>query len=104
LDLANVLAHENTVLLQTTMGAVAVTEQAIIIEAHERGVVVPNRKARLTDEIHKQQVPMLLTPKKECGNTLVVSTSTACIHRLFVRSTWDQKPLWVNCVPRQLID
>ena len=28
LDLANVLAHANTVLLQTTMGAVAVTEQA----------------------------------------------------------------------------
>ena len=28
IDLANVLAHANTVLLQTTMGAVAVTEQA----------------------------------------------------------------------------
>ena len=46
LDLANTLAHANTVLLQTTMGAVAVTEQAIINEAHERGVVVPNRKQR----------------------------------------------------------
>jgi len=43
LDLANSLAHENTVLLQTTMGAVAVTEQAIINEAHRRGFVVPNR-------------------------------------------------------------
>ena len=43
LDLANTLAHENTVLLQTTMGAVAVTEQAIINEAHRRGFVVPNR-------------------------------------------------------------
>jgi len=43
IDLANTLAHENTVLLQTTMGAVAVTEQAIINEAHRRGVVVPNR-------------------------------------------------------------
>ena len=46
LDLANELAHENTVLLQTTMGAVAVTEQAIINEAHQRGMVVPNRKGR----------------------------------------------------------
>ena len=46
LDLANELAHENTVLLQTTMGAVAVTEQAIINEAHQRGMVVPNRKNR----------------------------------------------------------
>jgi DNA polymerase elongation subunit (family B) len=46
LDLANELAHDNTVLLQTTMGAVAVTEQAIINEAHSRGMVVPNRRTR----------------------------------------------------------
>jgi DNA polymerase elongation subunit (family B) len=46
LELASELAHANTVLLQTTMGAVAVTEQAIINEAHERGMVVPNRKHR----------------------------------------------------------
>ena len=46
LDLANELAHDNTVLLQTTMGAVAVTEQAIINEAHQRGMVVPNRRNR----------------------------------------------------------
>jgi len=43
MDLANTLAHENTVLLQTTMGAVAVTEQAIINECHRRGMQVPNR-------------------------------------------------------------
>jgi DNA polymerase elongation subunit (family B) len=43
MDLANTLAHECTVLLQTTMGAVAVTEQAIINEAHKRGMIVPNR-------------------------------------------------------------
>ncbi len=44
--LSSELAHANTVLLQTTMGAVAVTEQAIINEAHERGLVVPSRKSR----------------------------------------------------------
>ena len=43
LDLSNKLAHECTVLLQTTMGAVAVTEQAIINECHRRGLQVPNR-------------------------------------------------------------
>jgi DNA polymerase elongation subunit (family B) len=43
IDLANKLAHECTVLLQTTMGAVAVTEQAIINECHRRGFQVPNR-------------------------------------------------------------
>ena len=46
LDLANELAHDNTVLLATTMGAVAVTEQAIINEAHQRGLVVQNRRNR----------------------------------------------------------
>ena len=46
LDLANELAHDNTVLLQTTMGAVAVTEQAIINEAHQLGLIVPNRTNR----------------------------------------------------------
>ena len=44
LELANELARSNTVLLQTTMGAVAVTEQAIINAAHARGMVVPSRK------------------------------------------------------------
>ena len=45
IDLANELAHDNTVLLPTTMGAVAVTEQAIINEAHQRGLVVQNRRS-----------------------------------------------------------
>jgi len=44
IDLANEIAHDNTVLIQTTMGAVAVTEQAIINEAHRRGFQVQNRK------------------------------------------------------------
>lgn len=44
MDLSNVLAHENTVLIQTTMGAVALTEQAIINESHSLGLVVPDRK------------------------------------------------------------
>jgi len=46
IDLANTVAHENTVLLATTMGAVAVTEQAIINEAHHRGMIVPTRASR----------------------------------------------------------
>lgn len=44
IELANQLAHTNTVLLQTTMGSVALVEQAIINEAHSRGMCVPNRK------------------------------------------------------------
>jgi len=53
LDLANTIAHENTVLLQTTLGAVAVTEQAIINEAHHRGMIVPSRAKR--DELGDTQ-------------------------------------------------
>ena len=53
LDLANTIAHDNTVLLQTTMGAVATTEQAIINEAHSQGLVVPDRKGR-DEEVETQ--------------------------------------------------
>jgi len=49
IDLANTIAHDNTVLLPTVMGAVATTEQAIINEAHSQGLVVPNRKGREED-------------------------------------------------------
>ena len=44
IDLVNVLAHANTVTFLTTMGAVAMTDQAIINEAHGRGVMVMDRK------------------------------------------------------------
>lgn len=68
LDLANTLAHENTVLLPTTMGAVAVTEQAIINEAHERGMVVPNRKERMTDEDTQAAGAYVAYPRKGMHN------------------------------------
>ena len=42
-SLASSIAHGNGVLLPSAMGAVAVTEQAIIIEAHERNMKVPDR-------------------------------------------------------------
>jgi len=64
LELASELAHANTVLLQTTMGAVAVTEQAIINEAHEQGVVVPNRKQRLDSEDNQAAGAYVAYPKK----------------------------------------
>ena len=49
LDLANALAHENTVLLPTVMGTVAMVEMAIMNFAHERSLVVPDKKPRSTD-------------------------------------------------------
>ena len=63
IDLSNELAHANTVLLQTTMGAVAVTEQAIINEAHHRGLQVPNRPKR-DDENTQAAGAYVAFPKK----------------------------------------
>lgn len=64
LDLSNELAHANTVLLQTTMGAVAVTEQAIINEAHKRGLQVPNRPSRVEGEDTTAAGAYVAFPKK----------------------------------------
>lgn len=49
IDLANNIAHTNHVLLQTTMGAVALIDQAIINEAHDFDLMVPVR-IRETEE------------------------------------------------------
>lgn len=50
IDLASAIAHANCVLLPTTMGAVATIDNAVVIEAHERGLVCPNKRDnRATD-------------------------------------------------------
>lgn len=50
IDLANTIAHDNTVLLPVVMGAVATTEQAIINECHRRDMVVPDRNRGQTED------------------------------------------------------
>jgi DNA polymerase elongation subunit (family B) len=64
ISLANTVAHENTVLLQTTMGAVAVTEQAIVNEAHHRGMMVPSRPKRDPDASNQAAGAYVAFPKK----------------------------------------
>jgi DNA polymerase elongation subunit (family B) len=66
LDLANALAHENTVLLPTVMGSVAMIEMAIMNEAHERGLVVPDKKRKNdnADEIQQAAGAYVATPKR----------------------------------------
>ena len=64
IDLSNSIAHENTVLLQTTMGAVAVTEQGIINEAHNRDLRVPNRPKRDDTESTQAAGAYVAFPKK----------------------------------------
>jgi DNA polymerase elongation subunit (family B) len=66
LELANQLAHENTVLMPTVMGSVAMIEMAIYNEAHERGLVVPDKKRRNenADETQQAAGAYVATPKK----------------------------------------
>ena len=66
LDLANALAHENTVLLPTVMGSVAMIEMAILNEAHERGLVVPDkkRKSENAEDIQSAAGAFVATPKR----------------------------------------
>jgi len=49
IDLTNLIAHANTVGLRTTLGAVAVTDQAVINEAHRRGMIAADRSGRSDD-------------------------------------------------------
>jgi DNA polymerase elongation subunit (family B) len=64
LDLANSIAHQNTVLLQTVMGSVAMIEQAVINEAHARGLVVPDKRKVNEDTEPKAAGAYVATPKR----------------------------------------
>lgn len=55
IGLANQIAHTNTVLLQTTMGSVALVEQAIINETHKLGKIVPNRKKKYDEDMFDEE-------------------------------------------------
>ena len=49
LNLANDIAHQNGVLLATAMGSVAMIDQAVVNEAHSRGLIVPDKVRRSND-------------------------------------------------------
>ena len=65
LELANQLAHENTVLLPVVMGTVAMVEMAIMNEAHDHGLVVPDKKRKVEHDVQQQAAgAYVATPKK----------------------------------------
>ena len=53
IDLANKLAHDNSVLITSTMGSVALIEQAVINEAHRRNLVVMDKNVT-----NKEHIPI----------------------------------------------
>ena len=64
LDLANQLAHENTVLLPTVMGSVAMIEQAVINEAHNRGLIVGDKDRNKNEDETTAAGAYVATPKR----------------------------------------
>jgi DNA polymerase elongation subunit (family B) len=63
IELANQIAHANCVLLKTTVGSVALVEQAIINEMHAMGFVVPDRPPRSNGEdedgVEEERTPVV---------------------------------------------
>jgi DNA polymerase elongation subunit (family B) len=64
IDLTNLIAHSNTVTLRATMGAVAVTDQALVNEAHSRGMIVPDRPRRNKEVANAAAGAYVAVPKK----------------------------------------
>ena len=65
IDLCNTLAHDNCVLIPTTMGTVATIDQAVLIEAHSHNLVVPDKKRGFGQSEHLRAAGgWVATPKK----------------------------------------
>ncbi len=64
IDLANSIAHSSRVLIQATMGAVAVTDQNVLVEAHSRNLVCPDKKHDKETESNRAAGGWVATPKK----------------------------------------
>jgi len=64
IELTNLIAHANTVGLRATLGAVAVTDQAVINEAHRLGMVVPDRPRRGNSEDNAAAGAYVAVPKQ----------------------------------------
>ena len=64
IDLANSIAHSSCVLIQTTMGAVAVTDQNVLMEAHNRNMVCPDKKHNRDETATRAAGGWVANPRK----------------------------------------
>ena len=64
IDLANSIAHSSCVLIQTTMGAVAVTDQNVLMEAHSSNLVCPDKKHDKESDDNRAAGGWVATPKQ----------------------------------------
>lgn len=85
IDLANSIAHGNSVLIQTTMGAVAVTDQAVLVEAHNRGMICPDKKHKKGEVDARAAGGWVATPKKGL-HKWVASTDMKSLYPSVIRT------------------
>lgn len=64
IELANSIAHSSCVLIPTTMGAVQVTDQNIVIESHHRNQICPDKKHDKDEESSRAAGGWVATPRK----------------------------------------
>ena len=64
IDLANSIAHSSCVLIPAVMGAVGVTDQNILMEAHNRQRVCPDKKHGHTEDDARAAGGWVATPRK----------------------------------------
>jgi DNA polymerase elongation subunit (family B) len=90
IDLANSIAHGTCVLIQTTMGAVAVTDQAVLVEAHSRGQVCPDKKRGHDDTTSRAAGGWVANPRKGL-HRWIASTDMKSLYPSAIR-TWNMSP------------
>lgn len=85
IDLANTIAHSNCVPIPATMGVVAVTDQAILLEAHSKSLICPDRKHSKDSEADKAAGGWVATPKKGL-HKWVASTDMKSLYPSVIRA------------------
>lgn len=85
IDLANSIAHANCVVIPTTMGAVSQIDQAIVIEAHSRNLICPNKKHGKDENESRAAGGWVATPKKGF-HRWIASTDLRSLYPSVIRS------------------
>jgi DNA polymerase elongation subunit (family B) len=84
IDLANSIAHANCVLIQTTMGAVAVTDQAVLMEAHSKNMACPDKKHK--DESSSRAAGAWVATPKKGFHRWIASTDMKSLYPSVIRA------------------
>lgn len=86
IELANSIAHSSCVLIQTTMGAVAVTDQNVLMEAHSKNLVCPDKKHSAKDEIATRAAGGWVATPKKGFHRWIASTDMKSLYPSVIRT------------------